>query len=209
MKRVLTLLAVTALAVSVVLPAAVFAKVDGFAAEESASAVQHHEAVMLTAQSLAVPAFGASAPALRDPFDVEIITPESSYFEPIAGSLAMWPCNANINDGYGDRDGGFHYGVDIMCSWGTPIVASAGGIVEIVEEGGGGWGTYVKIAHGDGISTLYSHMIAGSPVVAVGEIVQAGQVIGSVGQTGYATAPHCHFEVWVGGERVDPRPWLP
>jgi murein DD-endopeptidase MepM/ murein hydrolase activator NlpD len=163
---------------------------------------------MLTAQSLAVPE-GSAAPALRDPFSVEIITPESTYFAPIAGTLATWPCFAPINDGYGDRDGGFHYGVDIMCPYGTPLVAAAGGVVEVVEEGGGGWGTYVKIAHGDGIATLYSHMVSGSPTVAIGDIVEAGQVIGATGQTGYATAPHCHFEVWVGGERVDPRPWLP
>ena len=121
----------------------------------------------------------------------------------------MWPCSGPVNDGYGDRDGGFHYGIDIMCGLGAPIVATAGGVVEVVEEGAGSWGTYVKINHGSGVSTMCAHMIAGSPTVQVGQLVNAGDLVGSVGTTGNTTAPHCHFEVWVNGARVDPVPWLP
>lgn len=211
MKRFLALLATAALAVTVVLPAALFAELEVFAPEQSATAAQQHDDMLLSAQSLAV-GDGDAAPALRDQFGVEIIKPAeaaTAYFPPIAGLLTTWPCSAQVNDGYGPRDGGFHYGIDIMCAHGTPLVAAAPGVVEVVEGSDGGWGWYVKINHGNGISTLYSHMVAGSPTVMVGQVVAAGEVIGATGDTGNTTAPHCHFEVWVGSERVDPRPWLP
>ena len=76
-------------------------------------------------------------------------------------------------------------------------------------ELGGSWGQYIKIDHGGGVATLYSHLIEGSPTVAVGQPVAAGEGIGLVGASGNASVAHCHFEVWVDGTRVDPIPWLP
>ena len=52
-------------------------------------------------------------------------------------------------------------------------------------------------------------MISGSQTVAVGQSVGAGEALGSVGDTGYASVPHLHFEVYAGGSRVDPMGWLP
>ena len=95
-----------------------------------------------------------------------------------------------------------------MAGYGAAIVAASPGVVIAVTQGGG-WGQYVQIDHGGGITTLYSHMIAGSPTVSVGQAVEGGQVIGSVGDTGYVTVAHLHFEVWVNGTKTDPLPWLP
>lgn len=85
--------------------------------------------------------------------------------------------------------------VDLAAPSGTPIVASAGGVVTVAREGGwnGGYGSYVVISHENGSQTLYSHM---SKVTAYdGQSVKQGQLIGYVGKTGLATGPHLHFEI--------------
>ncbi|MBN9240210.1 MAG: M23 family metallopeptidase [Leifsonia sp.] len=122
----------------------------------------------------------------------------------------MWPANTTaVNDGFGYRDGGeFHGGIDIMAAGGSTIMAASPGTVVTVAEDSG-WGAYVKVDHGGGIYTLYAHMISGSQSVSVGQYVNAGDALGLVGQTGYASVPHLHFEVYAGGSRVDPLPWLP
>ncbi len=66
----------------------------------------------------------------------------------------------------------------------------------------GGYGDYVIIDHGNGNMTLYAHMSQMS--AGVGQTVKQGQTIGFVGITGMSTGPHLHFEVYVGGTRVDP-----
>lgn len=87
---------------------------------------------------------------------------------------------------------------------GKPILACNSGTVIKVNETSGGYGQYVVISHGGGISTLYGHMISGSPTVSEGDTVVKGQVIGYVGETGNASGPHLHLEFIVNGERVDP-----
>ncbi|MDH6181307.1 murein DD-endopeptidase MepM/ murein hydrolase activator NlpD [Microbacteriaceae bacterium SG_E_30_P1] len=152
-------------------------------------------------------------PLARDGYTVEMPKPPEPdplpivSVTPIAGLLTTWPCSAPVNDGFGPRGSGMHNGIDIMCSHGTQLVASAPGVVVEVELGGS-WGQYIKIDHG-GVATLYSHLIEGSPTVAVGQVVAAGEPIGLVGDSGNASVAHCHFEVWVSGVRVDPMPWLP
>ena len=95
----------------------------------------------------------------------------------------------------------FHAGVDIGASWGTPIVAAADG--QVAAAGwAGGYGREVRIAHGDGLMTLYGHM---SGIVAQpGSFVHAGQLIGYVGSSGLSTGPHLHFEVRQNGTPVNP-----
>ena len=150
------------------------------------------------------------APIVRDAFGVETIVETPAFaFTSITGSLVMWPANAPVNDGFGYRDGDeFHGGIDIMAAYGTTIVAASPGTVVTVSSDSG-WGSYVKIDHGGGVYTLYAHMISGSQTVSVGQIVGAGEALGLVGQTGYASVPHVHFEVYAGGSRVDPMGWLP
>lgn len=109
----------------------------------------------------------------------------------------------------------YHTGIDFSAGSGTEIRAPRAGTVTTAGSGpAGGWaGTYVAIEHSDGTTSLYAHMSGVD--VAVGEQVDAGRVIGSVGQTGRAFGPHLHFEIYPAGVRpgdvyqaVDPWPWL-
>lgn len=131
-----------------------------------------------------------------------------------AGSGAIgWPLRniSNISDRFGAR-GGSHKGVDMLAPALSPVYASADGVVSQSTEGGsGGYGAYVRIEHvidGTRISTLYAHLSYGTRTVEPGQTVTRGQVIGGVGRTGYATANHVHFEVFVNNAKVDPMPWL-
>ncbi|MBM3471996.1 MAG: peptidase M23 [Armatimonadetes bacterium] len=86
----------------------------------------------------------------------------------------------------------FHDGVDLACGYGTPIHAAASG--RVVHAGWyGAYGMAIIVDHGSGWSTLYGH--CSSLAVGAGQSVAAGQVIGSVGSTGYSTGPHLHFSV--------------
>lgn len=104
-----------------------------------------------------------------------------------------------------------HNGLDMMTSYGSPIFAAAAGVVRTSTNNGGTYGGLIVIDHvinGQQVSTLYAHVVYGSQVVSPGQTVSAGQVIAQVGQTGFATAPHCHFEVHLGGTPINPLAWL-
>jgi len=122
------------------------------------------------------------------------------------GSLS-WPVAGPITSPFGYRrspfGGGmeFHMGLDIAAGAGTTIAASAAGRV-ISASWYGGYGNYILIDHGGGISTGYAHCSA--IFVSPGQDVQKGQAIGAVGSTGASTGPHLHFEVRVEGRPVDP-----
>lgn len=93
----------------------------------------------------------------------------------------------------------YHSGTDIAVAEGTPILAAADGTVTIanaLDSWGGSYGYYVKLDHGGGLTTLYAH--CSSICVTTGQQVKAGEVIAYVGQTGRATGPHLHFEVYTG-----------
>lgn len=95
-----------------------------------------------------------------------------------------------------------HEGLDIAAPAGTPIVATAAGVV--VHAGGAGtYGNLVRIDHAGGFETRYAHMQA--IAVHVGDQVERGQVIGTVGSTGRSTGPHVHFEVRENGQPRNPR----
>lgn len=94
-----------------------------------------------------------------------------------------------------------HNGIDIGASYDTAIYAADGGIV-VTSEYNGSYGNYVMIYHGDDRYTLYAHM--SQRYVSVDDVVSQGDVIGLVGDTGYATGPHIHFEIYENGTRVDP-----
>ena len=95
----------------------------------------------------------------------------------------------------------FHSGLDISAPSGTPIVAADSGTV-VTAVYSSSYGNYVAISHGNGNSTLHGHM--SKMAVTSGQSVTKGQVIGYVGSTGWSTGPHCHFEIRVGGQLVDP-----
>jgi murein DD-endopeptidase MepM/ murein hydrolase activator NlpD len=95
-----------------------------------------------------------------------------------------------------------HQGLDFTAPAGTPIYATADGLVEAAGFSPDGYGNKVKINHGYGYETLYGHMIKVN--VQIGQSVTRGQVIGYVGSTGKSTGPHCHYEVMKKGLKVDP-----
>jgi murein DD-endopeptidase MepM/ murein hydrolase activator NlpD len=95
-----------------------------------------------------------------------------------------------------------HQGVDFAARTGTPILASAGGMV-VFSGWGGGYGNVVVLDHGKGMRTRYAHMHRIG--VRNGQRVEQGQNIGQVGSTGLSTGPHLHYEVWQNGKPVDPR----
>lgn len=95
-----------------------------------------------------------------------------------------------------------HKGIDFTAPAGTPIQATGDGRVVKVESAGRGYGNNITIDHGYGYKTLYAHMKSIS--VRSGEVVKKGQTIGTVGNTGTSTAPHCHYEVHINGVAVNP-----
>ena len=118
-----------------------------------------------------------------------------------------------ISSGFSDTQNRSHVhgAIDIAGRgiYGANIVASAAGKVIMVNsvvnsqgQGGGGYGKFVVIDHGNGISTLYGHM--SGVAVSKGQSVSQGQVIGNVGSTGFSTGPHLHFEYRVNGVRRNP-----
>jgi hypothetical protein len=95
-----------------------------------------------------------------------------------------------------------HTGIDFAAAIGTPIYATADGKVANVEVKFSGYGKMVEIDHGFGYRTRYAHMHEFS--VRSGQHVKRGDLIGYVGNTGLSTAPHLHYEVFIGGKHVDP-----
>ncbi|NLX92105.1 MAG: M23 family metallopeptidase [Firmicutes bacterium] len=109
----------------------------------------------------------------------------------------IWPVQGGgrITSGYGWRSGGFHAGIDIGARSGTPVLAADSGVV-VFEGWDGGYGKSIVIFHGH-YYTRYAHNSQNK--VTVGQAVNKGQVIASVGITGRATGYHLHFEVRTGG----------
>ena len=98
-----------------------------------------------------------------------------------------------------------HKGVDLAAPSGTPVYASADGVVGKAEWFGG-YGNYIQIEHGGEIETRYGHL--SGYAVSAGEHVHKGELIGYVGATGDATGPHLHYEVRIAGDAVNPMPYL-
>jgi murein DD-endopeptidase MepM/ murein hydrolase activator NlpD len=117
----------------------------------------------------------------------------------------IWPVNGAVSSPFGQRWGRLHAGIDISAGAGTPIRAAASGRVILLGPTGG-YGNYVCVGHGGGISTCYAHL--SSYATSSGASVKQGQVIGSVGCTGHCFGDHLHFEVRVNGSPTDPLGYL-
>jgi murein DD-endopeptidase MepM/ murein hydrolase activator NlpD len=98
-----------------------------------------------------------------------------------------------------------HNGIDIPAPHGTPIYATADGIVGRAQRLGG-YGLYVELEHGNNIQTRYGHMSSFS--VTSGQRVKKGDIIGYVGSTGRSTGNHLHYEVRIAGTPVNPLPFV-
>lgn len=99
-----------------------------------------------------------------------------------------------------------HKGWDIAADEGTPVRAVAPGTVKFAGWSTQGYGNLVVIDHGS-YQTLYAHLRS-APTVKAGQVVQAGSVLGPMGDTGFSTGPHLHFEIRLGSDLADPGPFL-
>jgi murein DD-endopeptidase MepM/ murein hydrolase activator NlpD len=136
---------------------------------------------------------------LRQQKDVYLATPRG------------WPVSGDITSPYGLREhpvnGGedFHSGVDISVPTGTPVHATAEGVVSFSGWNGGS-GNLVGLEHGLGYSTFYAHNRTN--LVKVGQHVKRGDIVAYAGSTGNATGPHSHYEIWKDGRHVNPQPFI-
>ncbi|WP_201091048.1 M23 family metallopeptidase [Thiocystis minor] len=124
----------------------------------------------------------------------------------------LWPVSGRISSGYGLRRHPlthrrqFHHGIDLAVPLGTPIRAVAAGRVSF-SGWSGGYGQWVELDHGEGWTSRYAH--GQTRRVQVGQRVQAGETLATVGATGMTTGPHLHFEIRHQGASLDPIAWLP
>lgn len=119
---------------------------------------------------------------------------------------------ANFTSGYGVRSDPFrgraamHAGIDLAGPIGTPVYATADGIVGRSEYNNGGYGNLVEINHGPGIQTRYGHL--SQRIAQPGQRIRRGQLIGLMGSTGRSTGSHLHYEVRIDGRAVNPIPFM-
>lgn len=116
-----------------------------------------------------------------------------------------WPANGKISRGFKPSDN--HKGLDITADTGTPVYAARAGRVIYASNELSGFGNCIIIQHDSRWTTFYAHNDANH--VQPGDVVQQGQMIGVVGQTGRASGPHLHFEIRDNGVALDPQPMLP
>jgi len=128
-----------------------------------------------------------------------------------AAQPSIWPVEGRLMGPFGQRtdpfsgEGAFHKGVDISAPTGTPVSATADGIV-IFAEFESGYGRLVVVDHGGGMSTYYAHL--SHSFVRAGQEVRRGDLVGSVGTTGRVTAPHLHYEVRMSGTPINPYQYM-
>nr|WP_284126276.1 M23 family metallopeptidase [Parerythrobacter aestuarii] len=119
--------------------------------------------------------------------------------------------DATLTSSYGMRNhpvlGGrrAHKGVDLAAPTGTPVYATADGLVQMAQWFSS-YGKFIKIGHGNDLETRFAHL--SRIVVEKGAMVKKGDLIGYVGSTGRSTGPHLHYEVRIGGVAVNPIPYM-
>jgi len=144
---------------------------------------------------------------LRSANAMELHSDRTRWIQPASARPSIWPVAGRLTGAFGGRmdpfsgEGAFHTGVDISAPPGTSVRATADGVV-IAASWEGGYGLMVKVDHGGGVDTCYAHL--SRSMVQTGQAVRLGQIVGEVGATGRATAPHLHYEVRIGGVPVNP-----
>jgi murein DD-endopeptidase MepM/ murein hydrolase activator NlpD len=125
---------------------------------------------------------------------------------------SIWPVKGPITSHYGNRSDPFngdeelHLGLDISALFNSQIHAPADGVV-LYSERKAAYGNLLIIDHGNGMTTRYGHL--SRALVKVGQKVKRNEVIGLVGMTGRATAPHLHYEVRMNDRPINPKIYLP
>jgi murein DD-endopeptidase MepM/ murein hydrolase activator NlpD len=184
------------------------------------------DAVAQAKQTLEVSTEAVEALEVRDAFSVtsyaELLKAKygsRSYNYNVTSGAIRWPFPyaVPISSGFGDRVApcrscsSYHGGLDFNPGGGVPIYAIADGVVSFTEVSDYGFGNHVFVTHtinGQKVESVYAHMQMNSIVVATGQPVKAGDLLGLVGSTGQSTGDHLHFEVRLSGVAVDPFAWL-
>jgi len=158
------------------------------------------------AQQLTVSSAVVPVPAERDAYEV------------VDFSEVQWPANpGSFSGGWGPRScagcSSFHMGIALNAGNGPPVASIAAGVVDSIDAIDGSLGHHVVIRHdvdGDIVYAVYSHLQYGSSPLSVGQKVARGDLVGLIGATGQATAPHLHFALMRQpiGAFFDPMPWM-
>ena len=128
---------------------------------------------------------------LVDATEVREVSTKSRFVFPVPDSLG-------ISQNYHT----FHHGIDVRANVGSPVISVAAGIVIEVREQIFGYGKHIRIAHDGTVSSLYAHL--DEIMVEVGQRVEKGQKIGTIGTTGWVTGPHLHFELLEATHTINP-----
>lgn len=124
-----------------------------------------------------------------------------------AATPSIWPVAGWLSSAYGNRrdpfTGGrdFHPGLDISADYGTPVHATADGVIRAAGWNGN-YGNLLVLDHGFGIQTRYGHL--SKFAARAGQRVRRGEIIGHVGSTGRSTSPHLHYEILTNGQLANP-----
>ncbi|MBA3807943.1 MAG: M23 family metallopeptidase [Solirubrobacterales bacterium] len=152
------------------------------------------------------------APAVPEPgVPTPAQTAAAGAVFPVAGAHSF---GNSVNRFGAPRSGHIHQGQDVLTAEGTPVLAPLSGVIESRSLQAGAAGYYVVEHTGVGFDLFFAHCQAGTFAVSAGQGVSPGQALCLAGQSGDATAPHLHFEMWVGGWQaaaghpIDPLPYL-
>jgi murein DD-endopeptidase MepM/ murein hydrolase activator NlpD len=141
----------------------------------------------------------------------QVISRLSQQTTLLASIPSLAPLDGWITSAFGKRTSPFtgepaiHKGLDVAAPLGTPIFSPADGVVLFAGQRAG-FGNYILIAHGVGITTGYGHNAQN--LVTAGQVLNRGDQVATVGQTGRATGPHLHYEVILNGRTVDPAKFI-
>jgi murein DD-endopeptidase MepM/ murein hydrolase activator NlpD len=139
-----------------------------------------------------------------------IQNPEKAYFDVIPVIMPVFD-KSLISTRFGKERDPFtqynkmHYGIDVIVPRGSPVIATATGIVSKIEDGRV-WGRRIFINHSFGFSTVYAHL--GTVEVVTGKKVKKGERIATVGLSGLTTGMHVHYEVWRNGKPENPEEYF-
>lgn len=141
----------------------------------------------------------------------EIIQRLRANRDVLEATPSVWPTGGWVTSGFGWRVSPFtgkrefHKGLDISGPNGTPIYAPSRGVVAFIERDPA-YGLVVNLTHGSGLVTSYSHLSRVG--VKVGQVVQRGELVAYIGDTGRSTGPHLHYEVRISGIPVNPMRYI-
>jgi murein DD-endopeptidase MepM/ murein hydrolase activator NlpD len=169
----------------------------------------------ISAEGRLVPSFAESVQDydfLKSAAKLALQSRAARLLTPLNSQPSIWPVDGKLMlSSFGNRtdpfsgEGAFHKGVDISSTTGTPVRATADGIV-IYSAFESGYGRLVVVDHGHGVETYYAHLSRFE--VHTGQELRRGEIVGRVGSSGRVTAPHLHYEVRVGGVPQNPYRYL-